>query len=283
MPFAKRLTLNAADKQYIEQYYDIMTPRELQKKLGKSQRHIIDYIQNKLKKEPLPNVSKLPPGTPSNEKMDRFRDNPKWDHLQLEFNRNEIKLIEYNYNKYMEQFNWDVLASEETQLIQALELEIFAHRLKKQQKIAEDNKETYEKQLQDELKKAEKLQNNELVIKLRGYIDTLNTTISQCMRGINDFLPQHKNLLKELKGTRDKRVRVSTDSKKTFGDLVNDIIEEGGKEVKHMELTRLANNLEYQRLAEIHVYMDGVADQPIYNADTVFMTEDKDAATETQV
>ena len=79
-------------------------------------------------------------------------------------------------------------------------------------------------------------------------------------------------MLKELKGTREQRIKVLEDSKQTFAGWVRALIQdrEMRQEIgSNMEKMRLAMNMEKGRLAEYHQYEDGLVDQPFLTPETV--------------
>jgi hypothetical protein len=79
-------------------------------------------------------------------------------------------------------------------------------------------------------------------------------------------------MLKELKGTREQRIKRLEDSKETFASWIQalvqhpDMREELGVE---MEKMRLSMEKERVRLAEYHKYEDGLVDQPFLTPDSV--------------
>ena len=79
-------------------------------------------------------------------------------------------------------------------------------------------------------------------------------------------------MLKDLKATREQRIKRLEDSKQTFISWVSnlmtnpDIRQEIGTE---MEKMRLSINKEKERLSEWHQYEDNLVDQPFLTPDTV--------------
>ena len=79
-------------------------------------------------------------------------------------------------------------------------------------------------------------------------------------------------MLKELKGTREQRIKILEDSKETFAAWVRALIQDKGmrKEIgANMEKMRLAMEKEKVRLSEFHKYEDGLIDQPFLTPETV--------------
>ena len=79
-------------------------------------------------------------------------------------------------------------------------------------------------------------------------------------------------MLKDLKATREQRIKRLEDSKQTFIGWVRNLMT--NHEVRHeigteMEKMRLATNKEAERLSEYHQYEDGTVDQPFLTPDSV--------------
>ena len=79
-------------------------------------------------------------------------------------------------------------------------------------------------------------------------------------------------MLKDLKGTREQRIKAIEDSKQTFGSLVKQIATDSEFRKKmgiDMEKMRLAMEAEKVRLSEYHTYEGGGLDQPFLTPETV--------------
>ena len=76
---------------------------------------------------------------------------------------------------------------------------------------------------------------------------------------------------KDLKTTRDQRLKIIEDSKKTYADLIKLLDDESTRVNfgQEMEIRRIAKDKEYFKLAQYHDFMDGMVDRPILNAETV--------------
>jgi hypothetical protein len=84
-------------------------------------------------------------------------------------------------------------------------------------------------------------------------------------------------MLKDLKGTREQRIKAIEDSKQTFASLVKQIATDGDFRTRiglDMEKMRLAAEKEKERLSEYHEYEDGTVDQPFLTPETLLRNED---------
>ena len=79
-------------------------------------------------------------------------------------------------------------------------------------------------------------------------------------------------MLKDLKATREQRIKRLEDSKQTFIGWVRNLMSnpDTRREIGiEMEKMRLAMNKEAERLSEYHKYEDGLIDQPFLTPDSV--------------
>jgi hypothetical protein len=84
-------------------------------------------------------------------------------------------------------------------------------------------------------------------------------------------------MLKDLKGTREQRIKAIEDSKQTFASLVKQIATDSDFRTRiglDMEKMRLAAEKEKERLSEYHEYEDGTVDQPFLTPETLLRNED---------
>ena len=79
-------------------------------------------------------------------------------------------------------------------------------------------------------------------------------------------------MLKDLKATREQRIKRLEDSKRTFFGWMQQVMRDGDFRTQlgiDMEKMSLAAQKEYERLSEYHEYEDGGVDQPIITPENV--------------
>ena len=79
-------------------------------------------------------------------------------------------------------------------------------------------------------------------------------------------------MLKDLKGTREQRIKAIEDSKMTFASLVKKIATSPNYRTNmgvEMEKMRLAMEIEKERLSDYVQYEDGIVDQPFLTPETL--------------
>ena len=170
-----------------------------------------------------------------------LKSKPYYKELKHQFAEEELEMFEFHFKKMWSQFKDDVFHTEEMQIIDTIKLEILMNRILKSQQDNQTEISTYERLVQEE--KARKA-----------------------------------TMLKDLKGTREQRIKAIEDSKQTFASLVKQIATDSEFRTKiglEMEKMRLSMESEKERLAEYHEYEDGTVDQPFLTSETLIKKEDE--------
>jgi len=205
-----------------------------------------------------------------------------WGELEQEFTKDELKTFLYHWNRILVQFKEDVFPTEEMQIIDAIKLEIMMGRASKLQKECLDNI----KSVQGELNKLK----NQIDIPMDGSIERLETQLigqksayTLADKEFNELLTRKSAILKELKGTRDQRLKRIEDSKTTFvgwmSQLLTDVQLRKDLGI-YLEKNRLASLAEEQRLSQIYKFADGEEDLPLLSSEVLEKLEqeaEKDA------
>jgi len=263
--------LAAKDKRYIERNSEKYTDAELADKLHRPLHQIRKYrveymgISDGMSQDE----------TSATKVKNVLKGRPEWKEFRAQFTKDELALFEYTYVNLMAQFKNDVLVTEEKQIFQAIELEIFLNRNKR-----------YRKQALDEIIRLKKLLNKAL----NSDKDESETYISGLERQIQfvsadehgktmeykTLLEKYEAIMKSLKATRDQRIKNIESSTKSFVGFLkaledNEVREQEGRQ---MELLKLAIDKERGRLSSYHEYDDKSIDRPLLNAESVMLDED---------
>ena len=131
---------------------------------------------------------------------------------------------------------------------------------------------TYEEQITEEKGRPIEYQDRDYIFNLERQIAVARAAQEALGRDYKDLQVKKSAMLKDLKATREQRIKRLEDSKQTFISWVSnlmtnpDIRQEIGTE---MEKMRLSINKEKERLSEWHQYEDKLVDQPFLTPDTV--------------
>lgn len=202
-----------------------------------------------------------------------------WPELQSQFTKEELEMFQFHWGQMWQQFKDDVFHTEEMQIVDTIKLEILMNRdLRSQAEnakhVAEIDKEMEKRR--KEVAKTTDIEHREMIwkeiINLERQRNALNAARETITRNFKDLQTKKASMIKDLKGTREQRIKAIEDSKQTFGALLKKIVtdSEFRKTVGlEMEKMRIAAEIERARLAKNHVYDDGMRDQPLLTAETL--------------
>lgn len=268
--------LNEKEKQYITTNYTELRPSELAVYIGKPEHMVREYIN-----EISPQVKKvfrrdeLPEGAlpdefeevvPCPESLSAH----EWELLKRELVPNELKMFTKSYNKLIEQFQGDVLATEEIQVKQAVKLEIFIHRNEQNKKQIVMDLIQIDLQIADEESIPIVSRNDSRLMNLKSQRQSLISTQPALAKEWEAYAERHSKLMGTLRATREQRVKQVADAKTNILGLLKEFQTEKFRKEQSlsMEVNKFALNEEMARLSEPHTYMDGEIDRPILNWET---------------
>ena len=206
------------------------------------------------------------------EALHDLKNRPFWKDLQKQFSEEEIQSLLYHWGRIITQFRDDVLPTEELQIIDAIKLEILMNRALIGQQTNMKSIDKYEELVTDEKGKALEIQDKDYIFNLERQIAVCRAAQESLTREYKDLQTKKAAMLKDLKATREQRIKRLEDSKQTFIGWVRNLM--SNPEVRQeigteMEKMRLATNKEAERLSEYHKYEDGMLDQPFLTPDSV--------------
>lgn len=201
-----------------------------------------------------------------------------WKELEQEFTKEELNTFIYHWNRIIVQFKEDVFPTEEMQIIDAIKLEIMMGR---SAKIQKENIQQI-RDIQSEILKLKSM----IDPPMDGTLEILEKNLiahksaySLADKEFNDLLQRKSAILKELKGTRDQRLKRIEDSKTTFNgwmaQLLNDTTMRKDLGI-YIEKIRLAMNLEEKRLTVPFQYTETEVDLPILNDKVLARLEEEE-------
>jgi chromosome segregation ATPase len=115
-------------------------------------------------------------------------------------------------------------------------------------------------------------QDRDYILNLERQIASLRASQESLNRDYRDLQTKKSAMLKEMKGTREQRIKRLEDSRQTFTGWVAHLMQNPELTKRYgleMEKMRLALEAEKKRLSAYHKYDDGQVDQPILTPDTV--------------
>ena len=256
-----RFTIEEID--FIEKNYKKMELKALAKHLKRQPSSIKNYIQEHI-------VNQGNSLAAQNLRVEYdIQKRPYWFDIQQQFTPEEIPLFVYYWERTISQFKDDVLPTEELQIVDMVKIELLMSRGLKQQNQNQQNINILEKLLIDE--QANEVPDPMTVNSLSTQISLARAAQTAWSKEFQELSNRKLMILKELKATRQQRVKTLESSKANFigmlGELIinKDLRKEWGE---HIEKMRIATDIEMKRLTDYHTFNDGIVDQPIFTSET---------------
>ena len=249
---------------FITENHDSLSHQEIAQKLNRDADSIKNFIKSKLG-ESLEDKKRI-------QALYDLKNRPYWKDLQQQFNEHELEMLLYHWGRIIGQFRDDVLTTEELQVLDAINLEVLMNRALKNQQTNMEDIVRFEELITEEKGRPVEYQDRDFIFNLERQIAVARAAQEALGRDYKDLQVKKSGMLKDLKATREQRVKRLEDSKQTFISWVQnlmtnaDVRQEIGVE---MEKMRLSVEKERKRLSEWHQYEDKLVDQPFLTPDSV--------------
>jgi hypothetical protein len=158
------------------------------------------------------------------------------------------------------------------QIIDTIKLEILMNRILKSQQETTTQIKIYEDLARQEKRVDRDQRDMDYIMNLERQVAVLRASQETLSKDYKDLQTRKSTMLKDLKGTREQRIKAIEDSKQTFAALVTQIATDESFRIKigqDMEKMRLAMEHEKERLSEYHTYLNGAVDQPLLTPETL--------------
>lgn len=191
---------------------------------------------------------------------------PYWKELEYQFTNSELDLFKYHWSRIVAQFKDDVAPTEELQVIDLIKLELLMNRCLKQNKDSIEQVRVFEEMLAEEKAVDKDQRDKDLIFSLQSQINSIKASQESLNRDYRELQAKKSLMLKEMKATREQRVKRLEDSKHTFTGWVTYLMSNPEKLKQYgleMEKMRLAAQQERKRLSKYHKYVDGEVDKPL--------------------
>jgi hypothetical protein len=241
----------------------------------------IEMMAEKIRRRPITvkNFIENIPSAAASQYLSVLMKRPSWADLKEQFTEEELNQFANEYHGFVEQFQGEVLHSEEGQMLDAIRLGILASRKLKEEKSLMDDIVELNKEIAKEKKSKTKdmVRVNELqhdLILAKQIMDSLSDKAKV-------FIDAKHKVLKEMKATRSSRTDINTSAFNTsFKDWMKKLVDDRDFREEfgtYMEKCRLAGDIEYAKLRKPHKYLDGNEDLPILTAKTLELLAEDEA------
>ena len=241
---------------------DSLPVEDIAKQLDRSVNSVEEYIKRKLKI----GLSKIEIAAYS------LEDRPYWIELEAQFTESELELFKYHWSRIISQFKDDVFPTEELQVVDVIKLELLMNRCLKGNKENIEQINTYDLMIKDERARDKDQQDMDYIINLERQVASLRASQESLNRDYRELQAKKASMLREMKGTREQRIKRLEDSKQSFTSWVASMMQDPDLMKRYgieMEKMKAAMKNESERLAALHKYEDGTIDQPFLTPDTV--------------
>ena len=195
---------------------------------------------------------------------------PVWRDLERQFSAEELRMFLYHWGRIISQFRDDVYPTEEMQVVDTIKLEILMNRAVTQQQQVMQDIAGLETILVAE--RSNEVTDHAEIGNIERQVGVLRAAQESLNKDYQDMLKQKNGILKEMKATRDARIKNLESNKHNFLSFMRQIVENREMRTRlgrDMEKMRLATDVEYSRLSEWHEYEDGEVDQPFLTPENV--------------
>lgn len=263
----KRGQLSLDEEKFIRDSINLLSIEDIAERLNRSEAPIKRYIEEN---------SLL---VSDDEKQDsiylkqKLHSKTFWQEIKRQFDEDtgELNYFEDTWVGLIKQFREDVLPAEELQIKQFITIDILINRSMKERKrhIAETEK--LQRLVDKEYEKPEDQRDIPRLSSLETQLSFARNSIANYTNEFTKLLNEQQKISKDLKATREQRIKRIEDGKSSWTGLIRMLEDEElrEKEGKEMAILSMAASKTFQKMSEYHSYQDGLVDKPFLTPDTV--------------
>ena len=263
----KRGQLSLDEERYIKTNAKILSVEDIARNLNRSTAPINRFIEeNRLFASDIDN---------SNDKFLKQKLYSKnfWPEIKKQFDEDSGELAYFAsiWINLMKQFREDVLPAEELQIKQFITIDILINRSMKERKRHITETEKLQKLVDNEYSKVEEQRDIPKLANLETQLSFARNSIANYTNEYTKLLNEQQKISKDLKATREQRIKRIEDGKSSWVGLIRMLEDEDlrEKEGREMEILSLSTEKYKQKLSEYHSYSDNNIDKPFLTPDTI--------------
>lgn len=262
----KRGKLSTEEETFIRDHANSLSLQEISIRLNRTEDTIKDFcIRNRL--------------TYSGMTEERYDDTillqklvsrPYWAEVRTQFTADELQYFAVTWIRIMKQFREDILYTEELQVKQWITLEITSNRVMRQRKVAVEQIDRLQAELDQQYLLPVEERNHERITGLEMELGLQRNSLSSFTVEHSKVLDRIKDIQRDLKAARADRVKKIEDSKSSWTGILKALEEEEirdrlGTDVAIMHLAKKQAESDFARY---HTYEDNQVDQPLLTPET---------------
>ena len=266
-PPRKRGQLSLDEMQFIRDNFTTLSVKEISEQLNRSEKPIQRYvIENRLLDSP----------EEKNEDQNlrqKLHSKTFWPEIKRQFDTEtgELQYFEDTWVGLIKQFREDVLPAEELQIKQFITIDILINRSMKERKRHIEETQKLQRLVDKEYDKPEDTRDIPKLSNLETQLNFARNSISNYTNEYTKLLGEQQKISKDLKATREQRIKRIEDGKSSWAGLIRMLEDETirEKQGREMEILALATDKFLDAMSEYHEYQDGEVDKPFLTPETV--------------
>lgn len=262
----KRGQLSLDEEKFIRDNFGILTLDQIANQLNRSNAPIQRYI----------NENRLVPSDDQNDHailLQKLHTKTFWSEITRQFDSDtgELQYFEDTWIGLIKQFREDVLPAEELQIKQFITIDILINRSMKERKRHISETEKLQKAVDKEYEKSEDQRDIPKLANLETQLSFARNSIANYTNEYTKLLNEQQKISKDLKATREQRIKRIEDGKSSWAGLIRMLEDEEirEKEGREMEILSMATEKTKQALYDYHTYQDNTLDKPFLNSESI--------------
>lgn len=203
-----------------------------------------------------------------------------WNEIVRQFSEEtgELEYFENTWISLVKQFREDVLPAEEMQIKQYITIDILINRSMKERKRHIAETERLQREVDSIYSQPEDQRDTPRLANLETQLSFARNSIASYTNEYTKLLGEQQKIGKDLKATREQRIKRIEDGKSSWVGLIRMLDDEAirEKEGKEMAILEMATIQARQKLYENHQYEDDMVDQPFLTPESVAYIEEKE-------
>lgn len=196
-----------------------------------------------------------------------------WVEIEKQFDKStgELQYFEDTWIGLVKQFREDVLPAEELQIKQFITIDILINRSMKERKRHIADTEKLQQEVDREYKLPEDVRDGPKLANLETQLSFARNSIANYTNEYTKLLNEQQKISKDLKATREQRIKRIEDGKSSWIGLIRMLEDEEirEREGREMEIMNMSVEQQVKKLSEYHEYQDGEVDTPLLTPETV--------------
>ena len=271
----KRGKLSLDEENYIRENVADLSIEQIAEAINRTVKPVERYIiENNL------GVSTLTEQANNNTLLIKLHSKTFLPEIQRQFDETtgELEYFESTWIGLVKQFREDVLPAEELQIKQFITIDILINRSMKERKRHIQETERLQREVENEYKLPEEARDIAKLANMETQLSFARNSIANYTNEYTKLLNEQQKISKDLKATREQRIKRIEDGKSSWVGLIRMLEDEEirEREGREMEIMNMATQKTKKELRELFTYADDNVDHPLLNCDTMIEEEKTD-------